>query len=82
MSTKTAEQKNARSLQRLAEDELGTRPKLTTCYEALRAHEPRRPDQPRELYLSEVFMWHRDRLRLSAEQKATPQPGDPPKEKR
>lgn len=38
MSRKTTAQKLARALQRVAEDEFGARPKLTTCHNIVRDH--------------------------------------------
>lgn len=72
MSNKTPH----RRLQRLAEDELGIRPKLQTCLNIMR-------DASRDLTLSmeehiaQVFLENRDRLKASAEKKAAAVPIPP-----
>jgi hypothetical protein len=69
VSNRTTAQKNARELQRLAEDELGARPKLTACHDVLRGH-VRDPAQSREEHLATVFLAHRELLKASAERRA------------
>jgi hypothetical protein len=68
VSNKTTAQRNARRLQRLAEDELGIRPKLTTCHNILR-DTPRNPLLSIEEQIAAMFLAHRDLLKASAERR-------------
>lgn len=67
MSSRTTAQKMARGLQRLAEDELGIRPKLTTCHNIIRSAGYSPPGTPKEVHLAQVFEAYRDVLKQSAE---------------
>lgn len=70
MSSKTIAQRNARRLQRLAEDEFGIPPKLRICHDILR-DTPRNPLLTLEEQLAAVFLAHRETLRTSAVIKAS-----------
>ncbi len=59
-----------RRLQRLAEDELGKRPHLSTCANILRDAGPKPEPLSKEEWLSTVFVENIERLRASAEKKA------------
>ena len=58
----------ARRLQRLAGDELGAKPHLTTCKNVLDDSE-RDPTHSPEEHIAAVFLAHRDRLKVSAERR-------------
>ena len=67
---KTTMDREDRELQRLAEEELGIRPKLTLCKIVLSDAEPTRdPARSREEHLAAVFLLNAQRLRESAEQR-------------
>jgi hypothetical protein len=58
---RTPESRMARRLQRLAEEELGTCPRLTLCLEIVREAEPW-PRVTREELAAQLFLAHRERL--------------------
>jgi len=64
-----AKKTKARALQRLAEDEIGMRPRLTVCYDVLRAS-VREPGRTDEEHLARVFLANSERLRQSAYERA------------
>ena len=73
MSNKTPH----RRLQRLAEDELGVRPKLQTCLNIM--HDATRDlTLSMEEHIAQVFLENRERLLASGKKKASPPatPGD------
>lgn len=74
MSNKTTAQRNARRLQRLAEDEFGIPPKLRLYHDILR-DTPRNPLFSLEEQLAAVFLEHRETLRTSAVIKASHKEG-------
>lgn len=69
MSTKSP----GKSLQRLAEDELGVRPSLQGCHNIMRDAGTRPAQLSREEWLSTIFITNRDRLLASAERRADKQ---------
>ncbi len=56
-------------LQRLTEDEIGKRPKLSYCLRLVQSN-PRTPEETKEQWLSRVFLLNKEALIKSAVQKA------------
>ncbi len=66
MSTRTTAQKMARALQRLTEDEIGARPKLTTCHNIIRDAGAPIPGVTREERVSALYLANAELLKSSA----------------
>ncbi len=71
MSSKTTTQKLARALQRLAEDELGVRPKLQGCHNIVRNDAAGAGEGPIEVRAARLFERNREWLKASGEKRGT-----------
>ncbi len=59
-------------LQRLAEDELGIRPKLQTCCNIMRAAGPKPEPLSTEEWITTVFVTNLERIKASAKGRTAP----------